>query len=185
MKSIIPTGEFVIPAFQSWSNWFLLVAGNWAAGGFNAMTISWGSFGIVWGKPFAQVFVRPQRHTRQFMDSGDSFTICGFSSEYAKALEILGSKSGRDGDKLREAGLVAEPSTAVNAPSIAEASLIIECRKMYFQDLDPANFRAEHIAPNYGKKDYHRQYFGEILLIRGDEAHRLSTPPTLPPKPIY
>ena len=29
----------------------------------NAMTASWGGLGIMWGKPAAYIFVRPQRHT--------------------------------------------------------------------------------------------------------------------------
>ena len=32
------------------------------------MTVSWGSMGMIWNKPFIQVVVRPQRHTFEFME---------------------------------------------------------------------------------------------------------------------
>ena len=30
----------------------------------NSMTASWGGVGIMWGKPVAFVFIRPQRYTK-------------------------------------------------------------------------------------------------------------------------
>ena len=41
--------------------WLLLTAGEFAPGKFNSMTISWGSVGEIWNRPFFQVVVRPQR----------------------------------------------------------------------------------------------------------------------------
>ena len=43
------------------TGWFILSVGDFAKGEYNGMTISWGSFGTLWGKPFAMVVVRPQR----------------------------------------------------------------------------------------------------------------------------
>ena len=43
--------------------WLLLTAGDFAADQFNTMTISWGSLGFIWGRPFVQVLVRPARYT--------------------------------------------------------------------------------------------------------------------------
>jgi hypothetical protein len=54
-------------------------------------------------------------------------------------------------------------SKTVSAPSYNEASLILECRKMYYQDMDPSGFVDKTIQENYAAKDYHRIYFGEIL----------------------
>ena len=44
-----------------------------------------------------------------------------------------------------------------------EASLILECRKIYYQDIDPKGFLDPEIQSNYPNRDYHRVYFGEIL----------------------
>lgn len=145
--------------------WLLLSAGDFAAGTFNAMTVSWGSLGVIWNKPFAQVVVRPQRFTFQFMERYPTFTLCAFPVEYRKALGVLGSTSGRDGDKIAASGLTPLAGTVSAAPIYAEASIAVECRKMYWQDLDPSHFLDAGIAGNYPTGDYHRAYFGEILAV--------------------
>ena len=42
-------------------DWALVTSGN--SDKFNTMTISWGGAGIMWGKPVAFTFIRPQRYT--------------------------------------------------------------------------------------------------------------------------
>ena len=152
--------------------WFLLTAGDFASGAFNTMTVSWGSLGVMWNRPFAQVVVRPVRHTFGFTEKYDSFTLCAFPERWRDALLLLGSKSGRDGDKIAEAGLTPEPSTRIAAPRFAEAGLVLECRKIYSDDLDPARFLDPSIAGHYPQKDYHRSYFGEIVAIAATEEYR-------------
>lgn len=152
--------------------WLLLTAGEFATGKFNAMTISWGSVGEIWNKPFFQVFVRPQRYTRVFMDTGDWFTLSVFPETNKPALSLLGSKSGRDCDKIKLSGLTPIASTIAPAPGYEEAELIVECRKMYWQDIDPAHFLDASIAGNYANKDYHRAYFGEIMAVSGTDKYR-------------
>jgi hypothetical protein len=61
----IAADHLLIRPHHLWSaQWLLLTAGDFAAGAFNTMAVGWGSFGTMWGKPFAQVVVRPGRHTR-------------------------------------------------------------------------------------------------------------------------
>ena len=67
------------------SQWLLLTAGDFKSGRFNTMTVAWGSVGTMWHKPFVQVVVRPQRHTRKFMDEFESFTVCAFGPGYRRA----------------------------------------------------------------------------------------------------
>lgn len=157
--------------FNLWDkNWFLLTAGNFQEGNFNSMTISWGSMGIMWGKPFVQVVIRPTRYTLGFMESNPDFTLCSFSDDYRKALNLLGSKSGRDGDKIKESGLTPCKSSLVTSPSFIEANLVMECKKMYSDVFKPQGFIDPSIERNYHLGDYHRVYFGEILTIRGDKS---------------
>ena len=80
----------------------LITAGNLTK--YNTMTASWGGFGILWNKPVCYVFVRPSRYTFEFMESNAGFTLSFFPKEYRKALNILGSKSGRDLDKVKLSG---------------------------------------------------------------------------------
>jgi flavin reductase (DIM6/NTAB) family NADH-FMN oxidoreductase RutF len=149
--------------------WFLLTCGDFETGKFNTMTISWGSLGTVWDKPFAQVFVRPTRYTFEFMNTYDSFTLCGFEKSHKSALDLIGSKSGREGNKIADAGLTPSKAASVKSPIFKEAELVLECRKMYWQDLDPTQFLFPELQRKYPKKDYHRVFFGEVLEVFGKE----------------
>jgi flavin reductase (DIM6/NTAB) family NADH-FMN oxidoreductase RutF len=147
--------------------WLLLASGDLSTRQFNAMTISWGSLGYMWGRPFVQVMVRPQRYTFEFMEHYPTFSVCAFPPEYRQALSLLGTRSGREGDKLGTAGLTPIAASCIQAPIFEEAELVIECRKIYWQDIDPNNFLNPDIAKNYPIQDYHRLYYGEILALEG------------------
>lgn len=191
-RQTIPVDKFFFnPAFFE-EKWLLLTAGTFAADGasagsgrassgggvtrqkgcsFNSMTVSWGSVGQIWNKPFFQVVVRPSRYTFAFMNGSETFTLCAFPPEYRKILALLGSKSGRDGDKIRESGLTPIASRLVSAPGYDEAELIVECRKLYWQDMDNSHFLDASIEDNYSGGDYHRIFYGEILAVSGTSAY--------------
>jgi len=142
------------------SDWMLITAGG--IDSFNTMTASWGGLGVIWGKNVCYCVIRPGRHTYEFMENGDAFTLSFFEEKYRRALTYCGSKSGRDVDKVKETGLTPMRSES-GSVYFEEARLVLECRKMYFQDIDPANFLDPTIAENYPERDYHRVYIGEIL----------------------
>ena len=170
----ISISEFVIQAHSIWSHqWLVLTSGDFESGMFNSMTVGWGSFGVMWNVPFAQVVVRPGRYTYQIMEQYDTFTLCALGKKHRDALKILGSRSGRDVDKISEAGLTPIPSTRIAAPGLAEAQLIMELRKIYWDDLEPGHFLDPSIEKNYPDKDYHRMYFGEILAITGTGSYSI------------
>ncbi len=173
MINIKPT-EFNTNIFKLWSkDWLLLTAGDFGKNDFNCMTIAWGSFGIMWNKPFVQVVVRPQRYTLEFIEKYNDFTVCAFPAEFKKDLSLLGSKSGRDSNKLAETKLTAISSEIVKTPSYKEAELILECKKMFSSDMKPENFLDPKKLQNYPSKDFHRVYFGEILNIKGVGKYKL------------
>ncbi len=156
-----------LEAVDLWKNqWLLLTAGNME--NYNMMTVAWGSIGCMWNKAFVQIVVRPQRHTWNFTEKYDHFTLCAFPKEFRKDMNFLGTVSGRDRDKLAETKLHAIASTKVEAPSYAEASLILECKKMYRQQMDPAGFMDPSIQKKYPINDYHTIYFGEIVAALGE-----------------
>jgi flavin reductase (DIM6/NTAB) family NADH-FMN oxidoreductase RutF len=170
-KIEIPPMELILPPFRQWDKeWFALTVGDFAAGKFNSMTVSWGSLGILWGYPFAQVVVRPTRHTHSFSEEFDNFTLCAFAQRYRAALNILGSKSGRDLDKIALAKLTPAASQWISSPAFAEAELVLECRKIYRDKIDPAGFLDPSIDKNYAN-DYHTVYFGRVLRIFGEEKY--------------
>jgi len=153
-----------------WLNqWLVLTAGT--INDFNSMTVGWGSIGGMWGKPFVQVVVRPTRHTFQYMEKYPTFTLCALPRDFRKALKVLGTKSGRDSDKVAESGLTVVGSKAVEAPAFAEAELILECRKTYWQDMNPQNFLDQGIEAQYPLQDYHRIYYGEIVRVAATEQY--------------
>lgn len=142
------------------TDWMLITAGTQEK--FNMMTASWGGVGVLWHKKIAWCVVRPQRYTYEFMEKADVFTLSFFSEKYKEALTICGTKSGRNIDKAKTCGLT--PVFSKNGGILfSEAKLVLECRKIYFQDLNPNNFLDPSIAKNYPDKDYHRMYVGEIL----------------------
>ena len=169
----IPVRDFTVRINDLWLNkWFLLTSGDWQKNHFNTMTVAWGFFGIMWNRPVASVVVRPVRYTYGFMEEHDDFSLSAFPREFKKDLNLLGSRSGRDGDKVSETGLHPVASPVIGSPSFREAELIIECRKIYFDDFKPENFIDPDIDKNYPQKDYHRIYFGEILKIRGIDRYK-------------
>ncbi len=171
----IPAVEWTARSYAIWEHgWFLLTSGDFSAGKYNTMTVSWGSFGCMWGKPFAQVVVRPHRYTFEFIEAYPTFTLCAFPRAHRKALNLLGAKSGREGDKIAESGLTPVAASLVPAPAFAEAELVIECRKLYWQDFDPTHFLDPELIKNYPRQDYHRTYYGEIVALRGVAAYQIA-----------
>ena len=164
----VPLEKFTVRAHHLWAEqWMLLTCGDFAAGKYNTMAVGWGSFGTMWGKPFAHVVVRPTRYTDEFMRQYDTFTLCAFPEKHRKAVQLLGTKSGRHLDKIAESGLTPIASAKIAAPGFAEAELIVECRQIYRAKVDPAGFRDKDIHTNYPQKDYHSIYYGEILAAFG------------------
>jgi len=173
VRQEIPFDRFALAPLEALDKgWFLLAAGDLAARDWNCMTVSWGAFGVIWGRPMAMIVVRPHRHTHGFTERYDSFTLSAFPEAHRPALEYCGSHSGRDGDKAKAAGLTSEPARVVKSPAFVEASLVVECRKTYADPLEPGHFLADWIGENYPQKDYHTMYFGEIVAISGTATYR-------------
>ena len=141
--------------------WALLTAGD--SDKFNTMTISWGGLGTIWGKPVATVYVRTSRYTHEFMDAKDFFTISFYPESCKQILGVLGSKSGRDMDKMKESGLT--PVQAGGSMSFKEAEVTLVCRKLFKQQLDVANMLEDVAKAMYEGQAPHDMYIGEIVDI--------------------
>ena len=132
----------------------------------NTMTIGWCQAGRLWGLQTCTVYVRPERYTYQFMEEQAYFTVSVLSKDMKNAMALCGTKSGRDMDKIKECGLTVRTG-AGGAPFFEEAELVLVCRTLYAQDLEPACVLPageEKILPSYGAKGgWHRVYTGEIV----------------------
>ncbi len=141
--------------------WALLTAGDQDA--FNTMTISWGGLGTLWGKPVATVYVRTSRHTHDFMDANEYFTVSFYPEACRETLGVLGSKSGRDMDKMKASGLT--PVIAGASVTFEEAEVTLVCRKLYRQELNVADMPEDVARTMYAGQATHDMYIGEIVDI--------------------
>jgi flavin reductase (DIM6/NTAB) family NADH-FMN oxidoreductase RutF len=140
--------------------WMLITAGT--ADRCNTMTASWGGLGVIWGSPAATCYIRPQRYTKEFVDREEYFTLTFFGEEYRKALQLCGSRSGREVDKVKECGFTVRAAEC-GAPYFEEAELVLVCRKRFAQPMDPANIPQDVKDKFYPEQDYHTLYIGEIV----------------------
>ena len=138
--------------------WALITAGDEAE--VNTMTASWGGMGVLWNKPVAFCFIRPQRHTFALTERHERFSLSFLTEEYRPALRLCGTKSGRDLNKFKAAGL--SPAFEGDTPYVAEARLVLLCRKLYADDLDKSAFLLPALLDNYKADDFHRMYICEI-----------------------
>lgn len=142
--------------------WMLVTAGN--SEKFNTMTASWGQMGVLWNKNVATCYIRPNRFTYQFIENDEYFSLSFLGEEFRKALQICGSKSGRDCDKIKEAGLT--PVNIENCMAFDEADTVIICRKLYSQELSTDKFiKPENAGSFYEKEPVHIQYIAEIVAV--------------------
>jgi flavin reductase (DIM6/NTAB) family NADH-FMN oxidoreductase RutF len=176
-KQVIPAGnewrsttiaEFKgSPTQRIGREWMLITAGDVSVsrGNWNTMTASWGSFGELWGRDVALMWIRPSRHTFGFANANVLFTLSFFTPARHDALSLCGSKSGRDIDKAAAVGLT--PIVFDNgAIGFKEASENVVCKKLYTQDIEPSRFLDPSIDKEcYHGSDYHRLFVGEILSL--------------------
>ncbi|MBR3289325.1 MAG: flavin reductase family protein [Clostridia bacterium] len=147
-------------------DWMLITAGDRNA--CNTMTASWGGAGVLWNKNVTFAFVRPSRYTYEFLEKSDAYSLSFLGDGCRKALQLCGSVSGRDRDKIAEAGLTVRCDES--APYFEQAEIVLVCRKLYVQDIDPSGFLDESIQKLYPSGDYHRVYVGEITKILKKET---------------
>ena len=144
------------------TKWMLITAGDEKS--FNTMTASWGGMGIMWNKKVITAYIRPQRYTKEFVDANELFTVSFYDKEYRKALNICGTKSGRDCDKVKEAGLT--PCFIDGTTAFEEANMIFVLRKLYSDPMPAENFLDKEIDQKcYPNKDYHTMYVSEIVKV--------------------
>lgn len=144
------------------SDWMLVTAGDRTK--FNTMTANWGGMGYLWNRNVTFIFVRPERYTYGFIESNEGFTLTFFDARYRDALDLCGTKSGRDCDKVAEAGLTPF-FTESGLPAFAEARIVLECRKLYASQLTGEAFiDAEPLKTHYSAKGgIHKMYIAEIM----------------------
>ena len=146
------------------SKWALATAGT--PDDYNTMTIGWGGLGTLWGRKLVcTVYIRPDRYTYEFMEKNGLFTVSFYPEECRGDLQVLGTLSGRDGDKVAKTSLKPIPVSGEYGETVTfdKAELTLVCRKIYADDFHPEKILCKDpYAP--GVKP-HRMYIGEVLDI--------------------
>lgn len=119
--------------------WTLVTAGT--KDHFNMLTTSWGSMGVLWNKPVAVVFIRENRYTREFIETNKYMTLSFYGTDRVsrQLLNVCGTKSGRDCNKVEETGLT-PMETDNGAITFAQARLTLEGRKIFSVPIEECNF---------------------------------------------
>ena len=109
-------------------------------GSYNTMTASWGGVGYIWERPSTFIFIRDTRYTYQFLQQ-----------------------------EIEEAGLT-PLETPCGLMSFGEARMIIECKKMFVQELDYANltesYKTKVMEESYkNESSKHQMFISEITNI--------------------
>ena len=145
---------------------------NASEGRANPMTIGWGQVGMVWNRPVFTVLVRESRYTYNCICEADAFTISvPRAGDFSDALALCGSRSGRELDKVAEAGLTLLAGQAVAAPVIEGCLQYYECRILARTQQARPNFASTDVLNQfYRNGDHHLVVFGEIVAAYAEEA---------------
>ncbi|MCB8815503.1 flavin reductase [Desulfosporosinus shakirovi] len=143
-------------------DWMLITAEK--DGKLNTMTASWGGFGVMWGKNVAYIVLRPQRYTKEFVDNSMTFSITFLDNSFRTTLSYLGTKSGRDEDKIKNSKLTVLHTDDI--PYFEEASIAVLCKKLYAQEYKPEFFIDQELNEKwYPEVDHHTLYIAEVTKI--------------------
>lgn len=145
-----------------------------ADGRVNTMTIGWGFLGIDWNQPTFVALVREGRYTNQMLREHGEFTVnVPNETTDRRILGLCGSRSGRDADKIAQAGLTLVEPRVIDVPGIRELPLTLECRVTYAQRQElegipaplrerfyPAGVDSTHPGAN---RDAHVAYYAQVM----------------------
>jgi flavin reductase (DIM6/NTAB) family NADH-FMN oxidoreductase RutF len=136
---------------------------------YNSMTASGGGLGMLFKKPTTWCILQANRYTLELIQKERTYTMSYFPPDYNAQILFLGSKSGRDSEKMKEVEL-----TSVQIPSgdmsFREARLIIECKLTELTTPNPNDFctqeAKDYINEAYKEiTDYRKYVFGEITHV--------------------
>jgi len=136
---------------------------------YNSMVGSGGGLGMLFKKPTTWCILKADRYTLELIEKVQTYTMSYFPDQYRKQMLFLGSKSGRDTEKMKEAELTIVQTPCGNI-SFKEARLIIECTLTAITTPNPDDFATkeakDYISEAYKEaSDYRKFVFGEITHV--------------------
>ena len=132
------------------------------AGKENLLTLGWGQIGPFYhGNPVFIIAVSPPRYSWRFLEEVPEFVIAVPDDNLRSAVDLCGTKSGRDLDKFKAANLTKVPSVHVSPPSIAECPINVECR--IYTSIAPPHMLLTPEHRQSSLREQHTIYFAEVL----------------------
>lgn len=104
----------------------LLVSCRGTDGRDNALVVAYGG-NCSYDPPMVMVGIVPSRYSYQLVKDSGCFVVNLTPPEMKEAYDYLGSKSGRDEDKLAKLGIRTQDALKVNAPILVDCPVNIEC----------------------------------------------------------
>lgn len=166
----ITTKELNENVFDLIGTQWLLVTAAKKDGSCNTMTASWGGLGVMWGKDVAFLVIRPQRYTKEFIDSSATLSLSILPQGRMQDYAYLGRVSGRTENKIEKVGLTV--SYENGTPYFEDAKTVLICKKMFAQPYDPNSFLDPALIDRwYPENDFHTLYICEIeKVLRNEDA---------------
>lgn len=123
-----------------------------AAGKPNIMTVAWG--GICCSKPpCVAISLRRATYSYASIEARKAFTLSIPSEAQVKMADFVGMASGANLDKFAACHLTPVRSDLVDAPYVAEAPMVLECRLLHTLEIG-----------------LHTLFVGEILDVKAEES---------------
>jgi len=134
------------------------------AGKTNVLTLGWGLLGPSYhGHLICVIAITPLRYSWRFIEEVPEFVLAIPNEALAPAVDLCGTRSGREMDKFAVAGLTPVPSLHVRPPSILECPWNVECR--VYTRVQPPHLL---LTPEHRQRpisEQHTIYFAEVLGI--------------------
>lgn len=116
-----------------------------------ALTVAWTGI-ICSDPPRLYISVRPERNSYGIIKESGEFAVNMMPSEFVRAVDYCGIKSGKNENKLEKRRLTAMPCTKISAPQIKESKITLECKVF---DIQP--------------QGSHDMFLADILAVNIDE----------------
>jgi flavin reductase (DIM6/NTAB) family NADH-FMN oxidoreductase RutF len=148
-------------------DFYAITAGN--KDQYNSMVGSGGGMGLLFKKPVTWCIFQQGRYTFELIMKEQTYTVSYFPKEYKKQMMFLGSKTGRDNNKMKEVELTSIITPSGNI-SFTEARLIFECKLVQVTTPNLNDFYTQEakdwVNEMYKDPNEIRKYvFGEITHV--------------------
>jgi len=149
-----------------------LVTSKGKDGNANVMAVAW-IIPVSINPPLLAISIRPERYSHKLIRETKEFAVNIPTFNQAKKVLICGRRTGRNTDKLKDAGFKTEKAETVAAPLIKECIAHIECKlvktvKTGDHTLMTGRIVAAQASEQYFKETYNMKRHRPCLRLGGN-----------------